>query len=130
MLGGPPTPQLQAHTPSAAGLPACARLTALRGAAQSANQQDGVPEGAVERAAQLTENPTGEPRRAPEKSDAGRYPERNQLSGGWAGGETGLRKWVEARPCPCRTPRCQAAPQAPESGPALAAACTSEAQVV
>ena len=58
-----------------------------------------MPEGVAERAAQLTENPTGEPRRAAaQDGDAGRYPERTSLVGGWAGGETGLRKWVEARP--------------------------------
>lgn len=28
------------------------------------------------------------------------YPDRNQYVGGWAGGETGLRKWVEARAFP------------------------------
>ena len=32
------------------------------------------------------------------------YPDRNQYVGGWAGGETGLRKWVEVRAFPGHPP--------------------------
>ena len=59
--------------------------------AQSASSQGG---GVSERAA---DEPASSGNGAPEASASERYPERNPLSGGWAGGETGLRQWIEVR---------------------------------
>lgn len=59
--------------------------------AQSASPQDG---GVSERAA---DEPASSGNGAVEASASERYPERNPLVGGWAGGETGLRQWIEVR---------------------------------
>ena len=59
--------------------------------AQSASSQGG---GVSERAA---DEQASSGNGAPEASPSERYPERNPMSGGWAGGETGLRQWIEVR---------------------------------
>ncbi|KAK9839827.1 hypothetical protein WJX81_004508 [Elliptochloris bilobata] len=59
----------------------------------SSSQGGGVSERA---AGEPAASSNGEPRRAvEEEDDASRYPDRNQYVGGWAGGETGLRQWIE-----------------------------------
>ena len=59
--------------------------------AQSASPQCG---GVSERA---VDEPASSGNGAAQESASERYPERNPLVGGWAGGETGLRQWIEAR---------------------------------
>ena len=72
-------------------LGAYSQLGNLSVLAQSASSQGG---GVSERGAG---EPASSGNGAAEASASERYPERNPLSGGWAGGETGLRQWIEVR---------------------------------